>query len=77
MMDAHFSVMDAVQETGELKAKPMKAVDAPREIEEFDVGTAAKDFVYGLDKVQIYHNNTDGPTTRKPPVIMVPALTNR
>ena len=77
MMDAHFSVVDAVQEIGELNAKLIKAVEALSEIEEVDVGTAPKDCVFGVDKVKLYHYKREGPPTCKPPVIMVYALVNR
>jgi polyhydroxyalkanoate synthase len=76
-MSVQFNVGNALGEICELNAKVLKAARTMTEIEEVDVGTAAKDLVYTVDKARVYHYRREGAPTCKTPVLLVYALVNR
>ena len=76
-MAIQFDLNSAVKELSELNTKLLHAGETLAEIEEVDVGTAPKDFVYGVDKARLYHYRREGAPSCKTPVILVYALVNR
>jgi poly[(R)-3-hydroxyalkanoate] polymerase subunit PhaC len=65
------------KEVSEINSKLIKAAETLTEIDEIDVGSSPKDFVYGEDKLKLYHYRPIGEVTCKVPVLIVYALVNR
>ena len=65
------------KEVSEINSKLIKAAETLTEIDEIDVGSSPKDFIYGEDKLKLYHYRPVGEVTCKVPVLIVYALVNR
>ena len=72
-----FDTKSLIKELGEFNAKLIKGMGSLTEIDEIDVGTAAKELIYQQDKLTLYrYSRSDSPTCRTP-VLIVYALVNR
>ena len=79
-MNTPFSTFDAkvmMKQLGELNSKLIKGSEFLSEIDEIDVGTAAKELVYEVDKLKLYHYKPEADKAIGVPVLVVYALVNR
>lgn len=75
-----FSNIDAkltMKYLGEFNSKLMKGAELLTEIEEIDVGTAAKQLIYEEDKLKLYRYKAETDKACGVPVLVVYALVNR
>ena len=79
-MNNPFSNIDAkltMKYLGDFNSKLMKGVELLTEIEEIDVGTAAKQLIYEEDKLKLYRYKAETDKACGVPVLVVYALVNR
>jgi len=79
-MNNPFSNIDAkltMKYFGEFNSKLMKGVELLTDIEEIDVGTAAKQLIYEEDKLKLYRYKAETDKACGVPVLVVYALVNR
>lgn len=79
-MNNPFSNIDAklaMKYLGEFNSKLMKGVELLTDIEEIDVGTAAKQLIYEEDKLKLYRYKAETDKACGVPVLVVYALVNR
>ena len=72
-----FDTKSLIKEFGDFNAKFIKGVSALTEIDEIDVGTAAKELIYEEDKLKLFRYSRNEPSTCRIPVLVVYALVNR
>lgn len=72
-----FDAQSLLKEFADINTKIIKGAGALTEIEEIDVGTAAKELIYSEDKLKLYRYGRDSASTCKTPVLVVYALVNR
>ena len=72
-----FDTKSLIKEFGDFNTKFIKGVSALTEIDEIDVGTAAKELIYEEDKLKLYRYSRNEPNTCRTPVLVVYALVNR
>ena len=72
-----FDTKSLIKEFGDFNTKFIKGVSALTEIDEIDVGTAAKELIYEEDKLKLYRYSRNEPSTCRTPVLVVYALVNR
>jgi len=66
-----------LKELGDINVKFIKGANALTEVDEIDVGTAAKEKIYEEDKLKVYRYTREGDATCRTPVLIVYALVNR
>jgi len=79
-MNNPFSNIDAklaMKYFGEFNSKLMKGVELLSDIDEIDVGTAAKELIYEEDKLKLYRFKAETDKACGVPVLVVYALVNR
>jgi polyhydroxyalkanoate synthase len=79
-MNNPFSSFDAkatIKHLSEVNSKLMKGAELLTDIEDIDVGTAAKQLVYEEDKLKLYHYKPETTKACGVPVLVVYALVNR
>ena len=79
-MNNPFSNIDAkvtMKYLREYNSKLMKGVELLSDIEEIDVGTAAKELIYEEDKLKLYRYKAEADKACGVPVLVVYALVNR
>ena len=72
-----FDTKSLIKEFGDFNTKFIKGVSALTEIDEIDVGTAAKELIYEEDKLKLFRYSRNEPSTCRIPVLVVYALVNR
>ncbi len=75
-----FSRIDAkstLKQLSEVNSKLMKGAELLTDVEEIDVGTAAKQLIYEEDKLTLYHYKPSADKACGVPVLVVYALVNR
>lgn len=72
-----FDTKSLIKELGDLNTKLIKGMESLTEIDEIDVGTAAKELIYTEDKLSLYRYSRNDPHTCQTPVLIVYALVNR
>ncbi len=72
-----FDTKSLIKEFGDFNTKVIKGVNALTEIEDIDVGTAAKELIYEEDKLKLYRYSRKDASTCRTPVLVVYALVNR
>jgi len=79
-MNNPFSSFDAkstIKHLSEVNSKLMKGAELLTDIEEIDVGTAAKQLIYEEDKLKLYHYKPEAAKACGVPILVVYALVNR
>lgn len=72
-----FDAKSLIKELGDFNAKLIKGMGSLTEIDDIDVGTAAKELIYTEDKLSLYRYSRNDPNTCRTPVLIVYALVNR
>ncbi len=72
-----FDTKSLIKEYGDFNTKLIKGANALTEIDEIDVGTAAKELIYEEDKLKLYRYSRNDASTCRTPVLVVYALVNR
>jgi len=72
-----FDTKSLIKELGDFNTKLIKGMESLTEIDEIDVGTAAKELIYTEDKLSLYRYSRNDPNTCQTPVLIVYALVNR
>jgi polyhydroxyalkanoate synthase len=72
-----FDTKSLIKEFGDFNTKVIKGVNALTEIDDIDVGTAAKELIYEEDKLKLYRYSRNDASTCRTPVLVVYALVNR
>jgi polyhydroxyalkanoate synthase len=72
-----FDTKSLIKELGDFNTKLIKGMGSLTEIDEIDVGTAAKELIYTEDKLSLYRYSRNDTPTCHTPVLIVYALVNR
>jgi polyhydroxyalkanoate synthase len=74
---SNFDAKSTLKQLTDINSKLMKGAELLTDIEEIDVGTAAKQLIYEEDKLKLYHYKPEAEKSCGVPILVVYALVNR